>query len=60
MGSTSLREYVKRYAPLYSIRVSEKNFGFENNVKSVPLYAVFCIKDLPISAVGSECAGDEA
>ena len=45
VGATSLREYVKRYAPAYSIRVSEKNFGFENNVKSVPLYAVFCIKD---------------
>jgi predicted AAA+ superfamily ATPase len=45
VGATSLREYVKRYAPAYSIRVSEKNFGFDNNVKSVPLYAVFCIKD---------------
>ena len=45
VGATSLHEYIKRYAPAYSIRVSEKNFGFENNIKSVPLYAVFCIKE---------------
>ena len=30
-------------SPKYAIRISEKNFGFENNIKSVPLYAVFCI-----------------
>ena len=42
--SKSLKEFIKRYAPPYSIRVSARNFGFENNIKSVPLYAVFCIK----------------
>ena len=41
--SLSLDEYIRRYSPKYSIRVSEKNFGFENNIKSIPLYAVFCI-----------------
>lgn len=41
--SRSLDLYMKMYAPEYSIRISEKNFGFENNIKSVPLYAVFCI-----------------
>jgi predicted AAA+ superfamily ATPase len=40
----NLKEYIKRYEPTYSIRISSKNFGFENNIKSVPLYAVFCIK----------------
>ena len=45
VGATSLHEYIKRYSPEYSIRVSERNFGFENNIKSVPLYAVFCIGD---------------
>ena len=35
--------YMKQYNPKYAIRISEKNFGFENNIKSVPLYAVFCI-----------------
>jgi len=38
-----LREYVKEYSPEYSIRVSSKNFGFDNGIKSVPLYAVWCI-----------------
>ncbi len=41
--SRSLDSYVKTYNPKYSIRISEKNFGLENNIKSVPLYAVFCI-----------------
>ena len=43
-NSKSLNEYIKKYNPLYSIRISSKNFGFENNIKSVPLYAVFCIE----------------
>ncbi|MDR2586045.1 MAG: DUF4143 domain-containing protein, partial [Prevotellaceae bacterium] len=42
-ASKSLSEYVKKYSPDYSIRISTKNFGFENKIKSVPLYAVFCI-----------------
>ena len=41
----SLRTYISKYNPKYSIKVSTKNFGFENNIKSVPLYAVFCIKE---------------
>lgn len=43
--SDSLKEYVKRFSPKYSIRVSTRNFGNENSIKSVPLYAAFCIKD---------------
>ena len=41
--SRSLNVFVKKYNPPYSIRISGKNFGFENGIKSVPLYAVFCI-----------------
>ena len=41
--SKSLKKYIEKYNPKYSIRISEKNFGFENNIKSVPLYAVYCI-----------------
>jgi len=41
--SKSLNMFVSKYDPAYSIRISSKNFGFENNIKSVPLYAVFCI-----------------
>ncbi len=40
----SLSIYAEQYKPAYSIRISQKNFGFENNIKSVPLYATFCIK----------------
>lgn len=42
--SRSLNEYMTKFSPEYAIRVSAKNFGFEKNIKSVPLYAVFCIK----------------
>ncbi len=42
--SKSLNSYIKKYNPKYSIRISSKNFGFENNIKSVPLYAAFLIK----------------
>ena len=41
--SRSLDLYKKIYNPKYVIRISEKNFGYEDNIKSVPLYAVFCI-----------------
>ncbi|MEG0909678.1 MAG: DUF4143 domain-containing protein [Bacilli bacterium] len=43
--SKSLNNYILKYNPKYSIRISEKNFGLNNNIKSVPLYAVFCITD---------------
>ena len=42
--SKSLNQYVLKYNHAYSIRISTKNFGFENGIKSIPLYAVFCIK----------------
>ena len=41
--SRSLDLYVRQNNPKYAVRISEKNFGFENGIKSVPLYAVFCI-----------------
>jgi predicted AAA+ superfamily ATPase len=41
--SKSLMQFISKYDPAYSIRISTKNFGFENNIKSIPLYAVFCI-----------------
>lgn len=42
--SQSLEVIRKQYKSDYSIRISLKNFGFENGIKSVPLYAVFLIK----------------
>ena len=42
--SNSLNKYISKYNPSYAIRISSKNFGFANNIKSVPLYAAFLIK----------------
>ena len=39
----SLDVYMKKYEPEYAVKISSKNFGFENNIKSIPLYAVFCL-----------------
>jgi len=41
--SRSLTLFARQYHSPYAIRVSKKNFGFENEVKSVPLYAAYCI-----------------
>ena len=41
--SYSLNAYIKKYAPEYAIRVSGKNFGLENGIKSVPQYAAYLI-----------------
>lgn len=43
--SKSLQQFITRYNPATSLRISAKNFGFENNIKSVPLYAAFCIEN---------------
>ena len=42
--SKSLNYYMEKYKAKYAIRISTKNFGFDNNIKSVPLYATFAIK----------------
>ena len=39
----SLAVYMKTYKPAYALKLSAKNFGFEDGKKTVPLYAVFCI-----------------
>lgn len=41
--SRSLSVFVDGYKPAYSIRFSLKNFGEKDGLKSVPLYAAFCI-----------------
>ncbi len=41
--SKSLKYYVERYKPKYSIRISTKNFGMSNLIKSIPLYAAHLI-----------------
>ncbi|MCL2322225.1 MAG: ATP-binding protein [Oscillospiraceae bacterium] len=39
----SLSIYINKYKPEYAIKLSTKNFGFENGIKSIPLYAAFLI-----------------
>lgn len=34
---------MQKYNPKTAIHISQKNLGLENNIKSVPLYAAFCI-----------------
>ena len=41
--SKSLKIYMDTYKPAYAIKISAKNFDFEDNKKTIPLYAVFCI-----------------
>lgn len=39
----SLGVYMNTYKPVYAIKLSAKNFAFEDNKRVVPLYAAFCI-----------------
>ena len=39
----SLKLYMDTYKPAYAIKLSAKNFGYEDQKKIVPLYAAFCI-----------------
>lgn len=39
----SLKVYMDTFAPDYAIKLSARNFGFEDGKKTVPLYAAFCI-----------------
>ncbi|MCR5604051.1 MAG: AAA family ATPase [Lachnospiraceae bacterium] len=41
--STSLKNYIDKYSPPYALRISERNFGEADGIRSVPLYAVWCI-----------------
>lgn len=42
--SVSMNMFMKKYNCSIAYRISKKNFGFENHIKSIPFYAVFCIK----------------
>lgn len=43
--SKSLQVYIEKFKSKYAIRISTRNFGYDENkkIKSIPLYAVFCI-----------------
>lgn len=42
--SKSLGVYRSKYEPDEVIRISTRNFGIENGIKSIPLYAAWCIE----------------
>lgn len=46
--SKSLNVYNSLYSPKYMIRISTKDFGYnpDSKIKSIPLYAVFLLKEL--------------
>lgn len=39
----SLKVYMEAFQPAYAIKLSAKNFGYEDQKKTVPLYAAFCL-----------------
>ena len=40
----SMNTFVQEYKSPIAYRISSKNFGFGNGIKSIPLYAAFCIE----------------
>jgi len=45
--SLSMNAFMEKHKTKYAVRVSARNFGFDNRIFSVPLYAAFCItKDI--------------
>lgn len=43
VASKSLNAFARAYEPACAVRVSARNIGFENGVRSVPLYAAWCL-----------------
>ena len=41
--SGSMALFAKKYPVPFALRISQKNFGFENGVKSIPFYGLHCI-----------------
>jgi len=45
--SVSMNAFMEKHKAKYAVRVSARNFGFDDRIFSVPLYAAFCIsKDI--------------
>ena len=39
----SLSLFMKKYSPAYGVKISTNNFGYAKGIKTIPLYAVFCL-----------------
>ncbi len=44
--SKSLTMFIKRYTVKESIRLTEDNFAIKRGIRYLPIYALFCLKDL--------------
>jgi hypothetical protein len=44
--SRSLMEYIRKYNPDYAIRLSTKNFGYQDKIRSIPLYSTHLLANL--------------
>jgi hypothetical protein len=42
--SASIAIFTKKYNSPFAIRISQRNLGFENKIKSLPFYAIFCLQ----------------
>jgi predicted AAA+ superfamily ATPase len=40
---SSLKSFGDRYRPPWSLRLTNNNFGFATSIRSIPLYAAFCL-----------------
>lgn len=54
VDSRSLTKFRERYSPRSSVMLSSKNFGLENGLYSIPLYAAFCIDESWAQKVGEQ------
>jgi len=41
--SIGIMLYMQSHRPEYAVKLSTRNFGFEDGRKTVPLYATFCL-----------------
>lgn len=53
--SASLARYREKSGAPYGVRLSTKNFGFENGLYSVPLYAAFCLDETSLTKLEDVC-----
>jgi len=57
VASASLNSYRKKSKAPVAVRISARNFGLENGIFSVPLYATFCLDEQSLSNISLTPAG---
>jgi predicted AAA+ superfamily ATPase len=46
----SLKVFRDKYHPEVAVKISSRDFGFENGLRSIPLYAAFCLSSESLTA----------